>query len=67
MPFSHLSHYFCFKYTTLVSSTMLYEKGFIYVPLASRSFGESVSKSTLYPIFTKAIVELTRVVYLKQK
>ena len=33
------------------SSTMIYEKGFIYVPLPSRSFGESVSKSTLYTIF----------------
>ena len=52
MPFSHMRHYFRFKYTPLVSSIILYEKRFIYVPLASRSFGESVSKSTLYPIFT---------------
>ena len=31
---------------------MVYEKGSIYVFLASRSFGESLSQSTLQPIFT---------------
>ena len=36
----------------LVNSNMVYEKGSIYVFLASRSFGESVSQSTLYQIFT---------------
>ena len=41
-----------FKYTPLVNSTMVYEKGSIYVFLASRSFRESVSQSTLYQIFT---------------
>ena len=60
--FSHIMHckhviftfcmYFRFKYTPLVNSTMVYEKGSIYVFLASRSFGESVSQSTLYQIFT---------------
>ena len=60
--FSHIMHckhviftfcmYFRFKYTPLVNSNMVYEKGSIYVFLASRSFGESVSQSTLYQIFT---------------
>ena len=36
----------------LVNSNMVYEKGSIYVSLASRSFGESVSQSTLYQILT---------------
>ena len=52
MSFPHLCMYFRFKYNPLVNSTMVYEKGSIYVFLASRSFGESVSQSTLYQIFT---------------
>ena len=43
MSFSQFCMYFRFKYTPLVNTTMVYEKGSIYVFLASRSFGESVS------------------------
>ena len=41
----------CIKNTPLVIMTQFMKRN-IYNPLASRSFGESVSKSTLYPIFT---------------
>ena len=60
--FSHIMHckhviftflyVFPFQIYPLVNSNMVYEKGSIYVFLASRSFGESVSQSTLYQIFT---------------
>ena len=40
MSFSQFCMYFRFKYTPLVNTTMVYEKGSIYVFLASRSFGE---------------------------
>ena len=43
---------FPFQIYPLVNTTMVYEKGSIYVFLASRSFGESLSQSTLQPIFT---------------
>ena len=43
MSFSQFCMYFRFKYTPLVNTTMVYEKGSIYVFLASRSFGESLS------------------------
>ena len=43
---------FPFQIYPLVNSNMVYEKGSIYVFLASRSFGESVSQSTLYQILT---------------
>ena len=52
MSFSYFCVYFRFKYSPIVNSTMVYEKRSIYVFLASRSFGESVSQSTLYQIFT---------------
>ena len=51
----HLHIYVCISVSNrnpLVNSTMVSEKGSIYVFLASRSFGESVSQSTLYQIFT---------------
>ena len=43
MSFSQFCMYFRFKYTPLVNTTMVYEKGSIYVFLASRSFGEILS------------------------
>ena len=43
---------FPFQIYPLVNTVYIYENGTIQNPLASRSFGESLSQSTLQPIFT---------------
>ena len=51
MSFSLFSIYFWFKCTHVVNSFLIYEKGWIYNPLVSRSLREGVFNRNLHPIF----------------